>query len=178
MRSTLRLRARQWFWRTLLKFLRWTHDRWPSPEPHFACPFCGEPTRTGTGLKMTDQNHVRRSRRDVLYIEDDDYFARQMIAAMEKRGLRVVWCQTFDGAMQASSTIDTNVCVADYDLGVLSEGHTGLDFLSTYDGRKILFSGNPPLSVPDDVEVFTKAKVLDLIDDLSAPEQPIGDEES
>jgi DNA-binding response OmpR family regulator len=104
---------------------------------------------------------------DVLYVEDDERYAQQIVAYMEKLGLRVLWCQTYTAAVQANTSVATRVCVADYDLGPLSPGRNGLDVLAQYNGRKILFSGACPDSTPEDVEVFDKLDLFKLFEALT-----------
>lgn len=92
-----------------------------------------------------------------------------MVEAMHDKGLDLVWCETFDGAIQASAEINAVVCVADYNLG-FGESRTGLDFLTTFVGegvRRILFTGLPPNDVPDGIEVFTKRNLTKLLEALS-----------
>lgn len=103
----------------------------------------------------------------VLYLEDQPWMAETLTAALQRHGMQVTWCETFDGAVRAASNLDTDVCVADHDLG-LGQSRTGLEFLADYDGRKILFSGDPPDDVPDDVEVIFKHHPQQLLDVLQA----------
>lgn len=98
----------------------------------------------------------------VLYLEDHESLARELVRAMRDRGLDPQWCQGFDEAVAAAAGDAPSICVADHDLGD-PKGRTGTDFLAGFAGHKVLCSGDPPRHVPDDVVVFTKARLADML---------------